>query len=176
MNRMRKLWMAAVLVISLLAGFSVLANTIYFPQIEKHPTNTPTVTLTATPTATATQTKTPTPTRTPTPKPGVDVIDIVFKPSINALDEYVLIENSGDYDVDMDGWWIKEERDGYRYNFPDDFTLDEDRTVRVWTKSGDDTSRDLYWDRATPVWRDNYDCAYLRSENGDVVDKYCYED
>ena len=145
-----KLWIAAGLVLILLAAASILANTIYLPQIPKYPTYTPTLTSTATQasTATATATKSPTPTRTATPVPGVVILDIVYAPSL-PLDEYVLIENSGNNSVDMEGWWIKADKSGARYDFPDNFSLGSDKTVKVWTKVGQNTSSNLYWNRTT---------------------------
>ena len=175
MTRKSKLWMAAVLALSMLAAASVLANTIYLPQVVKYPTYTPTLSPTATRTATATPSKSPTPTRTSTPVPGVSIKDIVYAPSV-ALDEYVLIENTGSNSVDMEGWWIKVESTGDRHDFPDNFTLGEDKSVKVWTKTGQNTSSNLYLGQTVPIWDNQADCAYLRDENGDLVDKYCYED
>ena len=169
-----KLWIAAGLVLILLAAASILANTIYFPQMPKYPTTTPTLTPTATHTVTATPTKSPTPTRTPTPVPGVVILDIVYAPSI-ALDEYVLIENSGNNSVDMEGWWIKADS-GAKYDFPDNFSLGSDKAVKVWTKVGQDTSSNLYWDRTEEAWNNNGDTGYLKDKDGDLVDSFTYGD
>jgi hypothetical protein len=131
----------------------------------------------ATPTATNTQTPTPTltPTRTPTPKPDVEIIDIVYDPPGDPLEgEYIEIKNDDSEDIDMEDWRITSEKVGRLYDFPD-FTLEEERSVKVWTKRGTDSSRNLYMDKSDPVWNDNRDCAYLKDDNQVEIDKYCYE-
>jgi hypothetical protein len=150
---------------------TVLANTIYFPVMVKSPTLTPTATGTATATATTTPSKSPTPTRTPTPEPGVYIVDIVYDPN-NSLDEYIEIKNTGS-SVDMKDWWIKEDRYGNRYDFPD-FTLGKGDSVRVWTKIGTDNDTNLYMDRTTEFWHNSHDTALLRDDEGEIVDSYDY--
>ena len=166
MTKSTKLIIALIAAIGMIGIVTAWANTIYLPVIEKHPTYTPTATLTAT------STVSPTPTRTPTPTPGVYIADIDYDPP-NALDEYIEIENTSNKSVDMENWYIKEDRDGYRYDFPD-FTLGGGDSVRVWTKNGSDTGTNLYMDRTTDFWHDNSDVAYLRDDNGDIVDTYGY--
>lgn len=170
MNSRTKLWVAVYLAITLLGAATVLANTIYFPVIVKSPTLTPTATFAATPTLTRTPSITATPTRTPTP-PKVEIIDIVYAP-VPEIDEYVVIENNSKNSLNMDGWWVKAVSSGERYDFKN-FTLGGEKTVRLWTRIGQDTTSNLYWGLTTPVWKDNEDCAYLRNETG-IIDTYCY--
>ena len=173
MNSKTKLWVAVYLAITLLGAATVLANTIYLPVIVKSPTITPTPTFTSTPTVTRTPSITSTPTRTPTPKPGVYVSTIVAAPVV-PLDEYIEIENTSNNSVNMKNWYIKvESNSAMRYNFPD-FTLGGGKTVRVWTKFGQDTTSNLFWNWPEPIWKDNGDCAYLRDNAGVLRDKYCY--
>ena len=165
-----KLLIAILIAIGSISVITVLANTIYFPVIVKSPTITPTATFTAT--ATLTNTPSATPTRTPTPTPGVFISEIVYDPA-DPLDEYIEIENTGNNSVDMDGWWIKVDSSGARYDFSD-FTLGGDKSVKVWTKVGTDTATNLYWGRTEDVWDDDSDTAYLRDDEGDVVDTFEY--
>lgn len=174
METKTKLLIALLLAISLMAAITALADTIYLPLVPKDPTNTPTATLAFTVTPTPTQTKTATPTRTPTQTPGVYIVKIVYDPPTNPLDEYVEIENNGNNSVNMTGWGIKADKSGERYNFPEDFTLGSDKSVKVWTKKGQDTSSNLYWGRTEPVWNDTRDTGYLKNKNGDTVDTYSY--
>lgn len=172
MDAKTKMIIALLLAVSMLSAVVALANTIYLPQIVKSPTVTPTLTFTATATATNTPSVTATPTRTPTPKPGVYIEDIIYAPP-NPLDEYIEIKNTSSNSVSLEGWYIKvESNSSLRYNFPK-FSLGGGKTVRVWTKIGNDTASDLYWDLTTPVWKDNGDCAYLRDPTT-LRDKYCY--
>lgn len=165
-----KLLIAILIAIGSISAVTVLANTIYFPVIVKSPTITPTATFTAT--ATPTNTPSATPTVTPTPTPGVFISDIVYDPT-EPLDEYIEIENTGNNSVDMDGWWIKVDSNGARYDF-EDFTLGGDKSVRVWTKVGTDSATNLYWGRTEDVWDDDSDAAYLRDDEGDIVDSFDY--
>lgn len=168
-----KLLIAILIAIGSISVVTVLANTIFLPVTIKSPTLTPTLTFTPTATATRTPSVTATPTRTPTPKPGVYIIDIVYAPA-SPLDEYVEIENTSNNSVDMEDWYIKvESNSALRYDFPK-FTLGGGKTVRVWTKVGQNTTSNLFWGLSTPVWNNNSDCAYLRDADRDLVDKYCY--
>lgn len=162
-----KLWIALLVAVSMIGVVTVLANTIYLPVIVKSPTITPTATATVTPTVTNTPSATPT--RTPTPQ--VEIVDIVYDPP-DPLDEYIEIENNGSSDVDMDGWWIKADS-GPRYDF-EDFTLDGGDSVRVWTRNGTDTDSNLYMGRIEEFWNDSGDVAYLRDEDGGIVDTFEY--
>jgi micrococcal nuclease len=175
METKTKLLIALLLAISLVTAITAWANTVYLPLVPKDPTNTPTPTLAFTVTPTPTQTKTATPTRTPTQTPGVYILDIEYNPS-NSIDEYVAIENNGNNSVDMTDWYIKEDRQGLRYNFPDHFSLGSDKSVKIWTKTGQNTSSNLYWGRTEPAWNNNSDTAYLRDDDGDLVDTYSYKD
>jgi len=174
MEKKTKLLIALLVAISLVTAVTAWAETIYLPLVPKDPTNTPTATLQFTNTPTATSTKTATPTKTPTPS-GVYILDIEYDPS-NEMDEYVVIENNGNNDVDMEGWWIKADRSGARFDFPNNFTLDEDDSVKVWTKVGQNNASNLYWGRTEPVWNNNWDKAYLRDEDGELVDTFSYGD
>jgi hypothetical protein len=163
-------WLFAVLIalgILSIAGIA-FANTIYLPVIRKDPTATPTFTPTAT----------RTPTVTPTPTAGVEIVDIEYNSDDDSLDEYIEIENNSDDDVDMTDWFIKSYT-GPRYDFPDDFTLREDRSVKIWSGTGVDDSNDLYWGRTEPVWPKKGTCALLRDgdlpNDENIIDQYCYD-
>jgi hypothetical protein len=173
MTAKAKFTLALIAALCSLTVVVALANTVYLPQIEKSPTVTPTATHTLTVTPTRTLSVTLTPTRTTTPKPGVYIENIVYAPP-NPMDEYIELKNTSSNSVSLEGWYIKvESNSALRYNFPK-FTLGGGKTVRVWTKIGNDTASDLYWDLTTPVWKDNSDCAYLRDAAATLVDKYCY--
>lgn len=167
MSTKLKTLIALTLVLStIFVAASALANTIYLPVVYNQPTATPTNTLTPTPS--------PTPTKTPTPGPGVYIIDIEYNPDGDPLDEYVEIENTKNKSVDMTDWRISQDGDTRKFDFPD-FTLGSDRKVKVWTKSGTDTSTNLYFDQTEPWWKDHgTNCAYLKDEDRVTVDSYCY--
>jgi competence protein ComEC len=161
-TKFKTLIAVTIVVCTIFFAATALANTIYFPIVGQEPTVTPT----------RTPTVTPSPTPTETPEPDVEIIDIEYDPPDDPLDEYVQIENNKNKDVDMTDWRIKAET-GERYDFPE-FTLRAGKKVKVWTGSGTDTSTDLYWGSPNPVWKDNGSCAYLKDEDVNLVDSYCY--
>lgn len=138
----------------------------------------PTATLTNTPTPTSTSQETPPPTSTPTltdtltptPLPSdLYIFEVEHSPPGPDLDnEYVLIENQGAGGQDMTGWTLRDDQ-GHAYFFPADFVLSGGASVRVWTGSGTDTTTDLYWGLADPVWG-SQDTAYLYDDIGETID------
>jgi hypothetical protein len=143
------------------------------------PTPTGTITITATPTRTHTITgtlPTTTPTRTATPTatlvPGVFIVDIEYAPTTHPLDEYVIIRNQFKKFIPMEGWTLRDENQNV-FTFPR-YTLTTLASVKVWTKSGVIDPENLYWRRIDPVWNDHGDCAYLRDDEGDLIDNFCY--
>jgi hypothetical protein len=185
-------WLLALL---LGTGFVFIArasiqSTVYLPLIpfqDKTKTATPsltptstgtitiTATLTRTPTVTgtlptATQTHTPTPTATLIP--GVFIVDIEFAPETHPLDEYVTIRNQTGKYTPMEGWTLRDDNKN-TFTFPR-YTLISWATVKVWTKVGVIDPENLYWGRIDPVWNDYGDCAYLRDDDGMLVDSECY--
>jgi len=82
--------------------------------------------------------------------------------------EYVLIENRGAGSQDMTGWTLWDEQ-SHAYLFPANFILPGGASVRVWTKSDEDTATDLYWGLDDPVWG-NSDTARLLDDTWNEVD------
>jgi hypothetical protein len=162
-------------------------NRTFLPMVLYSPSKTPKPTITGTPyTPTPTRTVTPTRTITPTPtetlRPGFHINHIEHTPDDDELDEYVSITNATGETVYMEGWIIRNEHQPPDiYTFPE-FSLRSGRTVKVWTKSGTNSSTDLYWGRTEPVWNPGGDCAYLRKPDPDdddetiFVTSYCYGD
>jgi competence protein ComEC len=127
------------------------------------------------PTPTPTNTPTPTLTVTQTPAPKIEITAIDFDPTVHdgdKLDEYVLIENMGGTQQDLSRWTLQDEK-AHIYNFPQ-FELDAGASVKVWTKAGKDTSEDLYWNRGACVWHNDGDTAFLKDEEGQLIDEYTY--
>jgi hypothetical protein len=165
-----------------------LQSSIYLPLVARQdPTETPTVTgtititatvtgtITITPTVTGTlPTATPTRTITPTPTliPGVFIVDIEYAPPGNPLDEFVTIRNQIGKFIPLDGWTLRDEKQNV-YTFPR-YTLTSWASVNVWTKDGVMDPKNLYWGRPDPVWNDHSDCAYLRDQDGTLIDSICY--
>lgn len=65
--------------------------------------------------------------------------------------ENVVMEHIGDQDVSLAGWSLRDE-DGNEYDFPA-LVLHPGGEVTVFTRQGDDSASQLFWDRRTPVWQ-----------------------
>lgn len=190
-------WLLVIVMIigTVIVAQAALQSLIYLPIVARQdPSKTPTITgtftptgsLTATPTITGTlptatptitgTLPTPTPTRTITPTPtlvpGVFIVDIEYAPQGNPLDEYVTIRNQIGKFIPLEGWTLQDEKQNV-FTFPR-YTLVSWARVKIWTKDGVIDPENLYWGRTEPVWNDFSDCAYLRDQDGILVDSYCY--
>jgi hypothetical protein len=152
-------------------------NESYFPLIFNKsmiPTKTPTMTFTPSPTplptATLTPTVTPTATQTATQAPQADVGIVEETASLEAaLDgEYIELENQGVDGINIIYWTLADE-DGNVFTFPS-FFLDSGATVKIWTKSGTNTSTDLFWGLTQEVWNNDGDTATLNDHAGNEID------
>lgn len=124
-------------------------------------------------------TPTPTPTVEPsaTPTtvvlPNVQITTINYNPPGDDLaGEFVQIQNYSSSAVDMTGWTLRDLANNV-YTFPT-FTLAPGASVRLWTKSGTNTTTDLYWGRTTPVWNNDGDAAFLRNASDLLVATFAY--
>jgi hypothetical protein len=87
--------------------------------------------------------------------------------------EYVDIRNYDNSPISMAGWRL-EDAAGNGYDFPDDFVLGLDATVRVHQCNGPNDSANLYWGRCSAVWNNDGDTAKLINPFGIVVHEYSY--
>ena len=111
----------------------------------------------------------PTPTASPTPS----VFIAGFNPSTTPENDYVTITNSTTESFDMTGWWMKVESESGRYDFPDGYILGSGNNVNVVSGVGTDTATNLYIGLPYSLWTSQNNCAYLRYNDGTLVDKKC---
>jgi hypothetical protein len=186
MHKKVVLGLAVILVLTVaFAAQAALQENRYLPLVYRQiptATSTVTVTLTPTPTTTPTSTKTPTPTKTPdTPclslkTSGVCITDIDYKPATGGpLNEFISLKNLGSSAKSLKDWRISSDT-GHIYDILVEFSLGSSATVKVWTKSGDNDSDEIFMDRTEEFWKDNGDCAYLHDDEGDLVDAICFPD
>ncbi|OFV68312.1 MAG: micrococcal nuclease [Candidatus Syntrophoarchaeum caldarius] len=94
----------------------------------------------------------------------------------NLNDEYVTFKNTCTESIDMTGWSVKDEAN-HIYTFPD-FELAGGATVTLYTGSGMDTKRALYWNSSghtcNAIWNNDGDTLYLREVGGNLVISYSY--
>jgi hypothetical protein len=69
--------------------------------------------------------------------------------------------------------WTLRDLDDQKYSFPE-FELAAGAQVRVWTKSGVDSSENLYWGREDTVWNFREDTAVLRNPDGEDISHFSY--
>jgi hypothetical protein len=74
----------------------------------------------------------------------------------------------------MQGWKLTDQGPEYTYFFPDWFTLQPGASVTLYTRSGNDTQENLFWDNGTRIWDKDGDTAYLYNQSGDLIDTYAY--
>ena len=112
---------------------------------------------------------------------------------LGANGEYVVIRNNENATVNMSGWYLKDQS-WHIYDFPDDFFLDANATVTIYTGAGRDNATMLYWDypiryrdssTSHRAWNDGGEVAFLRTGayykpgsafmgGGELVDFYEY--
>lgn len=129
-----------------------------------------TVTVSATPTPKATSTFVSTPTTTPiltpVPTPIAASNSGVYISDISLAEEWVKITNGGQ-SVNLQGWYIQDDEAKHTYTFPS-FTLKTGSSVTLYSKTGSDTSTDLFWDTGN-VWNNDGDTAYLYDKSGKLI-------
>lgn len=164
-------WLAIMVTIAgaVMGAQALFERLLYAPTGKIEPTSA----LTWLPSATLAPTKTTAPARTATAVIGVDLIDIVYDPTgSNLSGEYVLITNSLDNPIDLAGWTLRDDQKNI-YTFPP-YTLGAGQDVKIWTRTGVDTTNNLYWNLASQVWNYGGDCGYLRNASGDLQSHICY--
>ncbi|MDM8527838.1 lamin tail domain-containing protein [Anaerolineales bacterium HSG24] len=133
------------------------------------------------PTDSPTPTPAGSPTATPTSYPvgsspitaSVRVTYIEYNPDGDDLEgEYVRVKNFGEFDVDMMGWSLCDEKNSC-YKFLT-FTLQSQATVAVWVKEGADTTQDVYWGNSRSVWNNGGDSALLKNASSDLIHRCTY--
>lgn len=82
--------------------------------------------------------------------------------------EWIQIGNYGTAARSLRGWRIKD-RTGYTYTFGT-YTLGARKIVTVRTGRGTNTQNTRYWGRASYVWNNTGDAAYLRNSAGTLID------
>jgi len=97
------------------------------------------------------------------------------KDNENPNGEWIEITNQGNQPVAMQNFTLKDEGN-HNYTFGN-VTLNPHDTVRLYSGQGQDSSTELYWGKVDDsVWNNRGDAAFLRDNNGALVDEYRYTD
>jgi len=87
--------------------------------------------------------------------------------------EYVVIENRDTRDVELGNWTLLDKA-GHVYTFPQ-LTIGQGNVCRIWTRTGTDSTQDLFWGMNHAVWNNAGDQAILRDRMGRTVCVYSYD-
>ena len=88
----------------------------------------------------------------------------------NLNEEWVELTNLGGVDEDLTGWML-EDAQNHTYTFKS-FTLNAGSKVKLHTGKGDDSAKDLYWNKNTPVWNNSGDVATLKDASENIIASY----
>ena len=87
--------------------------------------------------------------------------------------EYVQIRNAGEKPWTLTGWSIRDVT-GYKFAFPEGFTVQPGDTVTIHTGSGKNRALHLYWGQGSYVWNNTGDKVTFKNSSGKVVDTCSY--
>ncbi len=87
----------------------------------------------------------------------------------NLESEYVEIFNQTEGVVNLTGWQLLDETEN-RFTFPA-LILNNSGTVKVFSKSGDDTVIELYWQADAPIWQPG-ETVTLLDADGNTITTY----
>jgi hypothetical protein len=97
----------------------------------------------------------------------VQIVSVIGAGAANA--EAVVIRYTGDGELDLTGWHLKDES-GQTYTFPP-FKLFKNGAVQVHTGTGTNTAIDLYWGQRQAVWQSG-EPVLLTTPEGALQDSY----
>jgi hypothetical protein len=97
----------------------------------------------------------------------VRIISVIGAGTLNV--EAVVIKYSGQGELDLTGWHLKDAA-GNSYTFPP-FKLFKDGAVQVHTAGGTSTAIDLFWGQRQAAWQSGQ-AVLLTTPDGEVQDSY----
>lgn len=94
-----------------------------------------------------------------------------------SMPEVVVVENSGDADQNLSGWYLESTIGPQTFNFPGGYILAAGGALRIesYTGARNDPPGTLFW-TIDPIWRNAGDKAVLRDTAGAAISTQCYGD
>ena len=86
----------------------------------------------------------------------------------NLNEEFVVIKNSCENEIDMTSWTVKDESASNMYTFSA-FTFSADSEFTLFSGKGVDSATELYWGRTQAVWNNDADTLFLRDTDGNLA-------
>lgn len=100
--------------------------------------------------------------------PGVD-----RRTNASLNGEYVVIRNTTRAAVDLEGWTVRD-KTGYTYAFRPAQVLGAGKNLTLRTGQGRSGTSTVYWGRRAYVWNNDKDTAYVRRDDGKLIDSCSY--
>jgi hypothetical protein len=92
---------------------------------------------------------------------NIIVSELICHPDGNELDgEYVIVQNLSNRKIDLKDWQLCDYKSVHCYVFGD-IAIQPQSSLKVWTRDGTNTSTELYFGEAKPIWNNGEDTAYL---------------
>jgi competence protein ComEC len=92
----------------------------------------------------------------------------------NLNDESLVVRNDGEETIDLSGWTVADEAD-HSYRFPDGTTLAPGENLTLHTGSGTDGDGHYYWGSGRPIWNNDGDTVFVRTDEGSLVLEVSYD-
>lgn len=92
----------------------------------------------------------------------IEIIELQCNPAGDDYsNEFVQLKNLSNNNLYMKNWKLCDYQNNHCIQFGE-FTLKAKSTVAIWTKTGENTLTDLYFnEKSTPIWNNGRDTAYL---------------
>jgi len=92
--------------------------------------------------------------------------------NMNLNDEYIVLKNTGENEVNLQGWFI-EDVSMNKFYFPD-ILIQPGSTITLHTGVGINMPDRLYWGSSTEIWDNHHDTVYLYNVSRYLVDYYTW--
>ncbi|MEM4714155.1 MAG: lamin tail domain-containing protein [Candidatus Nanoarchaeia archaeon] len=88
--------------------------------------------------------------------------------SENINGEFITIKNKENYTLNLTGWTIKDAAT-HIYKFKKEVYLNPNEEITLYSGTGIDSKKELYWNSNIPIWNNDGDAAYLFDEKGNLI-------
>jgi competence protein ComEC len=115
--------------------------------------------------------------QSPTPTPPITsnvVITTIYYDGAGSLepDEYVEIRNDNNNPIQLEGWTLRDIAN-HIYTFPN-YAIQPGQVCRIYTNEYHPEWCGFNYGYGSAIWNNTGDCAYLRDNQSNQIDEYCY--
>ncbi|MBC8160261.1 MAG: lamin tail domain-containing protein [Roseiflexaceae bacterium] len=106
---------------------------------------------------------------------GLRIAEVMHNPEgSDVAGEFVRIVNQSGQEIDLTGWTLRDEGRKHLYMFPA-FVLPAGAEIKIWSRTGSDDPRNLFWNNASAIWNNTSDTVVLEDLTGTVVGRLTYQ-